>query len=1022
MAVSRAARFSLVLIAGAPLAAQWIPVPALNAPPSRSGFTLTALPNGELLLFGGDVANPAATEWSWDGIRWAQVTTPVPRRQLHAMAVDESTGNLVLFGGTGQSGPLTDTWTFDGTAWTQVMTLTSPPSLAQPSMAFDPATSTMILGGSNAGVFETWRFALGDWTQVSALAPPGAVAIYHDSVRRELALFAFAPGLTTWRLSNGAWVQTGADASLAAAAFLSTFDRDRGRLVLMAPGVPNGTYEWDGLSGSSLAGATPPASPSPAIAFHPARSEAIHVVTTGPLAVWRWAPDPVPLAAAHGTPCVSPQFQLGLVPGDSPQPGASHRLQVQGPNGTSWTFALLGFSHTTYLGMPLPTPFLLGPANCQMRVEPAILSFLGTGLPAQLLLTLPNASVLLGQRYDAQGVQFDGTGVLDSTNGLEVQVGLPLAANPLVETFNSPSNRDPLASGDAWVGGNVSPVALGGDGRHGSFDHTHGTLNPAGEFEFDNDNFVVTAERSLTGLAYVITDGKYSFTDFVVPAGVTVRFVGSVPAQIFVRGQTDIRGTIDVSGAEMPFWVPTIPPAAGQHVSTFNSRGTTPPGSFVNGQPGGAPGCGGGRGGDGANECRSTGPDIVPGLPPPYDGKVGQDVRVSAGHAYAASSVGTGGRGGVLHPASGLTVNTPLVGALYRPHFSQGGSGGGFSGPGGQSSGTALIGVQLSLTVGPSAAFPLMPFPPVAPPPGYTSLDHFLVGGSGGGGGGSAPFGTIGLTSVATVPPNVYQAGHGGTGGGGAVAVRSGGALTVSSTATLRSKGGAGVVVNGDSHLTPAVPDLNNGISSPGGGGSGGSFLLQSSDTVSFLGTVDTAGGAGSRTAFITPSVLNQVSQAGSGAPGFYRLEAAGAVAFAGTGTPAYVAADNSGPLTDRDDRSGSRSLWMLPPTSDLPVWLRYELVADVAGSPVLFSDDAAVSPLRADDPTGAVVLRIQGARLDPLTSLVVPSTIGPWRTSLVPGGESSVNRDRAKVIRFDLVLNKNLGPVSVRELRLFWR
>ena len=56
------------------------------------------------------------------------------------------------------------------------------------------------------------------------------------------------------------------------------------------------------------------------------------------------------------------------------------------------------------------------------------------------------------------------------------------------------------------------------------------------------------------------------------------------------------------------------------------------------------------------------------------------------------------------------------------------------------------------------------------------------------------------------------------------------------------------------------------------------------------------------------------------------------------------------------------------------------------------------------------------------MTGAVAPSTIGPWRTSLLPGGESSVNRDRATVVRFDLSLNKSFGAVAVRELRLFWR
>ena len=88
---------------------------------------------------------------------------------------------------------------------------------------------------------------------------------------------------------------------------------------------------------------------------------------------------------------------------------------------------------------------------------------------------------------------------------------------------------------------------------------------------------------------------------------------------------------------------------------------------------------------------------------------------------------------------------------------------------------------------------------------------------------------------------------------------------------------------------------------------------------------------------------------------------------------------------------------------------------------PVLFSDDPSVSPLAANDPAGAVQLRFQGARLDPVTGAVVPGTIGPWRSRLAPGG-GSLNGDRATALRFDLVVNKAVGNVAVRELRIVWR
>ena len=100
MATCRALCSFLLLFGAFPLAAQWTPVPALNAPPSRTGFTLTPLPNGELLLFGGDIANPAATEWSWNGIAWTQRPVNGPSAWLElAMAYDAARGVTILFGG-----------------------------------------------------------------------------------------------------------------------------------------------------------------------------------------------------------------------------------------------------------------------------------------------------------------------------------------------------------------------------------------------------------------------------------------------------------------------------------------------------------------------------------------------------------------------------------------------------------------------------------------------------------------------------------------------------------------------------------------------------------------------------------------------------------------------------------------------------------------------------------------------------------------------------------------------------------
>ena len=139
-----------------------------------------------------------------------------------------------------------------------------------------------------------------------------------------------------------------------------------------------------------------------------------------------------------------------------------------------------------------------------------------------------------------------------------------------------------------------------------------------------------------------------------------------------------------------------------------------------------------------------------------------------------------------------------------------------------------------------------------------------------------------------------------------------------------------------------------------------------------------------------------------------------------GTTVPLYNPATQGGPLADQDARTGSRSAWLLPAAVGLPYYLRYELLVDIGGSTVLFSDDPAVSPLAANQPNGPVLLRLQGAQID-ASGGVVASTVGPWRTRAIPGA-GSVNGDRAQALRFDLVLDKSQGVTAVRELRVIWR
>src|SRR5439155_8954772 len=117
---------------------------------------------------------------------------------------------------------------------------------------------------------------------------------------------------------------------------------------------------------------------------------------------------------------------------------------------------------------------------------------------------------------------------------------------------------------------------------------------------------------------------------------------------------------------------------------------------------------------------------------------------------------------------------------------------------------------------------------------------------------------------------DVYRAGGGGSGGGGCMVLRAGSDLAVRTSAALEAKGGAGFTFsdNGTQNSTAG------GLPSPGGGGSGGSWVLQSGGNLLYVGTLDTSGGAGSRIANVNFSLLNATScRGGAGSPGFYRLE-----------------------------------------------------------------------------------------------------------------------------------------------------
>ena len=197
----------------------------------------------------------------------------------------------------------------------------------------------------------------------------------------------------------------------------------------------------------------------------------------------------------------------------------------------------------------------------------------------------------------------------------------------LVENFSSSLNLDLERSSGAWGNGQATPGLIGWDGLHGDFDITNGVETGVGLFEWNTDDFSIPQNQTLSGATERITDGVFRFSRFFVPKSSTLRFVGSKPPRIYVRGNALIEGVIDLSAADRP---------------VYN-------GNVDAGQPGGRGGVFAGDGGKGGERNR-----LGTGADPTHDGAHGEDLSLLAGHAYAGRAALTGGRGSVEWPASGL--------------------------------------------------------------------------------------------------------------------------------------------------------------------------------------------------------------------------------------------------------------------------------------------------------------------------------------------------------------------------------
>lgn len=203
--------------------------------------------------------------WLWNGTAWAQnAPPPTPSiRYLHAMAFDAARGNVVLFGGFGNSTYLGDTWIWDGTTWTLRAPVFSPPGMLLSAMAYDAVRGNVVLFGGTSGAprNQTYAWSGTNWILLSPPTVPPARSghlMEYDAERQNIVMFggSAASGYLgdTWTWNGSDWTAT-APAQSPPARDLSAIAYDSVRKVVVlfggrsatSPGLDD-TWTWNGTT------------------------------------------------------------------------------------------------------------------------------------------------------------------------------------------------------------------------------------------------------------------------------------------------------------------------------------------------------------------------------------------------------------------------------------------------------------------------------------------------------------------------------------------------------------------------------------------------------------------------------------------------------------------------------------------------------------------------------------------------------------------------------------------------------
>jgi hypothetical protein len=183
---------------------------------------------GQVIMFGGQGQTELDDTWTWNGTDWTRLHpahSPSPRHSL-GMAYDAAAGTLVLFGGRFANQFYDDTWTWDGTDWTQASTPRAPSPRSDFAMAYDAADGRIVLfGGDLFG--ETWTWNGSGWKLLHPAHSPAyriTNGMAYDPADGQVVMY----GGEANDLFGDTWTWDGSDWTIHLAGSMSVFPKSGG--------------------------------------------------------------------------------------------------------------------------------------------------------------------------------------------------------------------------------------------------------------------------------------------------------------------------------------------------------------------------------------------------------------------------------------------------------------------------------------------------------------------------------------------------------------------------------------------------------------------------------------------------------------------------------------------------------------------------------------------------------------------------------------------------------------------------